>query len=91
MNATADPTRQFLRHTIATLAYRGDKILRDAPDSFASFRAGETTRTPAQILAHIGDLLDDDSRPPRRGGAVAVAAAFRHFSPDPFPRTYVPQ
>jgi hypothetical protein len=58
MNATADPTRQFLRHTIATLAYRGSKIVNDAPDSFASFRSGETTRTPAQILAHIGDLLD---------------------------------
>ncbi len=32
--------------------------MRDAPDSFASFKASETTRTPAQILAHIGDLLD---------------------------------
>jgi len=53
-----DPARQFLRHTIATLAYRGAKALRGAPDSFAEFRIGETTRTPAQILAHIGDLLD---------------------------------
>jgi hypothetical protein len=58
MNAATDPTRQFLRHTIATLAYRGGKVLRDVPDTFASFRAGETTRTPSQILAHIGDLLD---------------------------------
>jgi hypothetical protein len=32
--------------------------VRGAPDSFASFHASETTRTPAQILAHIGDLLD---------------------------------
>jgi hypothetical protein len=53
-----DPARQFLRHTIATLAYRSAKALRGAPDSFAEFRIGETTRTPAQILAHIGDLLD---------------------------------
>lgn len=53
-----DPARQFLRHTIATLAYRGGKTLRGAPDSFAEFRTGDTTRTPAQILAHIGDLLD---------------------------------
>jgi hypothetical protein len=58
MNAATDPTRQFLRHTVATLAYRGGKVLRDAPDSFALFRVGETTRTPSQILAHIGDLLD---------------------------------
>ena len=48
----------LLRHTLATLAYRGGKALRDAPAEFAEFRCGETTRTPAQILAHIGDLLD---------------------------------
>ena len=53
-----DPARQFLRHSVATLAYRGGKALRGAPGSFAEFRIGETTRTPAQILAHIGDLLD---------------------------------
>ncbi len=53
-----DTKREMLRHTVATLAYRGAKALRGAPDSFASYHASETTRTPAQILAHIGDLLD---------------------------------
>jgi hypothetical protein len=53
-----DPKREMLRHTVATLAYRGGKAVRGAPESFASFRASETSRTPAQILAHIGDLLD---------------------------------
>ncbi len=48
----------LLRHTLATIAYRGAKVLQDAPDSFANFRAAETTRTPAQILAHLGDLFD---------------------------------
>ena len=48
----------MLRHTVATLAYRGAKAVRGAHGSFASFKASETTRTPAQILAHIGDLLD---------------------------------
>jgi hypothetical protein len=48
----------MLRHNVATLAYRGAKAVRGAPESFASFKASETTRTPAQILAHIGDLLD---------------------------------
>ena len=48
----------LLRHTLATLAYRGGKALRGAPAEFAEFRVGATTRTPAQILAHIGDLLD---------------------------------
>ena len=48
----------MLRHTLATLAYRGAKAVRGAPASFASFKASPTTRTPAQILAHIGDLMD---------------------------------
>ena len=53
-----DSKREMLRHAVATLAYRGGKAVRGAPDSFASYKASETTRTPAQILAHIGDLLE---------------------------------
>ncbi len=49
---------ELLRHTVATLAYRGGKTLRGAPASFAGFRASPTSRTPAEILAHIGDLMD---------------------------------
>jgi hypothetical protein len=48
----------LLRHTLATLAYRGAKALRGAPADFTGFRAGGSTRTPVEILAHIGDLLD---------------------------------
>ncbi len=54
----ADPKREFFRHTVATLAYRCAKTLRDAPETFADFRIAAKTRTPAQLLAHIGDLLD---------------------------------
>ncbi len=50
--------RQFLRHTVATLAYRGEKAIRQAPEHFANFKSGETTRTPLEILAHLGDLFD---------------------------------
>jgi hypothetical protein len=50
--------RQLLRHAIATLAYRGGKAIRGAPDGFADFKASEKTRTPGQILAHLGDLID---------------------------------
>ena len=53
-----DSKREMLRHTVATLAYRGAKAVRNAPESFASFKASPTTRSPAEILAHIGDLLD---------------------------------
>ena len=48
----------MLRHTVATLAYRAGKALRGAPPEFASFRAAESSRTPAEILAHMGDLFD---------------------------------
>jgi hypothetical protein len=50
--------RQLLRHTVATLAYRGGKALRGAPAEFATFRAGESSRAPVEILAHVGDLFD---------------------------------
>lgn len=56
--ASPDPARQLLRHTLATVAYRGGKTLRGAPHSFATFHIGDKTRTPAQIVAHIGDLFD---------------------------------
>jgi len=54
--STADPKRDFLRHTLATLAYRGGKAVRQAPAEFADFQGAG--RRPAQILAHVGDLLD---------------------------------
>ena len=50
--------RQLLRHTVATLAYRAEKVLRDTPEVFANYHVSESTRTPVEILAHIGDLLD---------------------------------
>jgi hypothetical protein len=57
-NSAADPKRELLRHTLATLAYRGGKAVRHAPEGFAEFQAGEGVRTPGQILAHLGDLFD---------------------------------
>jgi hypothetical protein len=55
----ADATgRRFLRHTLATLAYRAEKPLRDAPDGFAQTRAAPGSRTAGEILAHVSDLLD---------------------------------
>jgi len=53
-----DPARELLRHTLATVAYRGGKAVRGAPASFAAFKASESARTPAEILAHVGDLYD---------------------------------
>jgi len=46
MTSTSDSARQFLRHSVATVAYRGGKALRDAPNHFSSFHIGDKTRTP---------------------------------------------
>src|SRR5258707_704153 len=57
-NSILDDKRELLRHTVAVLAYRGGKAVSNAPAGFDQFSAGDQTRTPGQILAHIGDLLD---------------------------------
>ena len=49
---------EFLRHIVAALAYRAAKTMRGAPESFADFKPGPTTRKPVEIVAHLGDLFD---------------------------------
>ena len=58
MTPHSDPKRELLRHTVATLAYRGGKAVRSAPAGFAELRGCPSGRTAGQILAHLGDLLD---------------------------------
>ncbi len=48
----------FLRHTVATLAFRFRKAVDGAPEGFGSVRAGEGTRSAGETLAHMGDLFD---------------------------------
>jgi hypothetical protein len=50
--------REFVRHAVATLAYRAAKTMRDAPEAFATFRPGPTSRTAVELVAHMGDLFD---------------------------------
>ena len=57
MEIPDDPKRALLRHTVATMAYRGAKVLRGAPPDFGTSRLGPGTRTPAEILSHIADLF----------------------------------
>ncbi len=49
---------EVIRHTVAALAYRAAKTMRGAPAEFAQFKAGPTTKTPLEIVAHMGDLFD---------------------------------
>src|SRR5207249_10388374 len=58
MRSDSDLKRELLRHALATLAYRGGKAVRNAPANFAEYSCNATSRTPGQILAHNGDLLD---------------------------------
>ena len=53
-----DEARALLRHTVATVAYRGGKAVRGAPASFAGYSGDGSARTALAILAHLGDLYD---------------------------------
>src|ERR1035437_4825138 len=54
MTPSPDGKVAMLRHSVATLAYRGGKALRGARAEFA----GYGSRTPGEILAHVCDLFD---------------------------------
>ncbi len=69
-SSTSGPKRELLRHALATLAYRGGKAVRSAPEGFAVFHVDEGVRAPGQILAHIGDLMD---------WALSIAAGKREW------------
>lgn len=49
--------KHVLRHYLAALAYRTQKALRDAPESFGDFEAGAGTRSPTEIVRHMTSVL----------------------------------
>jgi len=49
---------QFLRHTLATLAYRAGKVLRDYPQAGVERRLAPTMRTPLELVGHLADLME---------------------------------
>lgn len=50
-------TRKLLRHFLAALAYRTQKALRDAPESFADYEAAPGVRTPHDLVRHMTGVL----------------------------------
>lgn len=52
-----DAKREVLRHLVATVAFRGGIAIENAPVDFGDLRVTGATRSPVEILAHIGDLL----------------------------------
>lgn len=52
-----DDKRILLRHFLAALAYRTQKALRGAPESFFSFQVGARARTPLELIRHMESVL----------------------------------
>jgi hypothetical protein len=57
MGCTLDDKRSLLRHFLGALAYRTQKAVRGAPASFGSFRAGNQSRTPIELVRHMTSVL----------------------------------
>ncbi len=72
-----DAKREALRHLLATVTYRGGIAIADAPDGFADFRAADSVRTPVEIFAHIGDLLE--------GSFLLLNGELRYLNSSPLP------
>jgi len=58
LSADDPTTRLFLRHALATLAYRAGKTVRGTPEAFGRYRSTPDSKSPVDILAHMGDLMD---------------------------------
>lgn len=55
---TVDPAQvRLIRHFLAALAYRACGAIEDCPDGYPELRAGEGSRSPVEILAHITYVL----------------------------------
>ena len=76
----------LLRHFVAAIAYRSAKALRDAPPAFATFEAGERSRTPRQLVRHMSGVLNyaiaqlDEPRPLLADRASYEAEVERFFA-----------
>jgi hypothetical protein len=72
---TFDLKRELLRHLVAALTFRAKVAISDAPPTFAAFKVDESVRTPAEILAHLGDLL--------QGSLFLMQGEFIHLNSAP--------
>ena len=52
-----DEKRALLKHFLAALAYRTQKALRDAPDTFGSFQPPADVRSPKELVRHMTSVL----------------------------------
>ena len=76
----ADSSRQLLRHALATVAYRGGKTLRGAPEEAAADADEETADVATQVRSIIECVLDDSLQPAIRDLRAAAGAQRRQPS-----------
>jgi len=77
-------SRRLLQHFLGALAYRTQKALRGAPDSFADFRIAPTARTPFELVWHMTGVIGyartflhgGDFEPPRLATFAAEVVRF---------------
>jgi hypothetical protein len=65
-------SRRLLQHYLAALAYRTQKALRGAPQSFGEFDVGSNVRTPHELVWHMTGVIGY-ARTMLRGGAFEPA------------------
>src|SRR5262245_52668300 len=58
MDDRGSEKRDLLRHTVATLGYRAEKVLRDPPVDFAAMRLSPASRSALELVSHLGDLME---------------------------------
>ena len=73
MSDSRPEAETLLRHFLAALAYRAQKALRGAPESFATFEAGNRVRTPIELVRHMTSVLGY-ARTHFRGGSYRPEA-----------------
>ena len=70
-----DDKRAMLCHFLASIAYRTQKAVRNAPMDFNSFAAGSDVRTPVELVRHMTSVL----------GYARTFFVGGKYSPEPLP------
>ena len=63
---------ELLRHTLSTIQYRFEKAIHEANADFGDFSLGKGSRSPAQIVNHMGYLAHAVVRIATHGGRAEL-------------------
>ena len=62
----------FIRHLVATVAYRTTKVIENVPPDYPTFSIGEGVRTPIETLHHISNVLEMANAAFQEGSSTVV-------------------